>query len=312
MLFTLVDDSIFHHYRLILSEILAGIARTHHTRQDEKEEKQFYIDPCIDIPFNFMNMMSELITLSKEKVKYCQNLQSAKARQKYDKFVIEGDKISLEFIQQKPLDIEFLVCRDDWYRKNYHAIKYLGITCYRCDEKDFKQISTHKTPQGVLLVAKRMSLTKLKDLSADAWYLYLDRIQDPGNMGTILRVAEWFGIEAVVLPKGSVDVFNPKVIQSSMGSIWRVPRVCVTFDEFCTEFPDIPKISSSLNGTVGLEILPKMSSGIIVIGNESKGVSREIQGKSDILLTIYSAPTNQAESLNAAMATGIICSYIKK
>ncbi len=258
-----------------------------------------------------MDMISALIPLSKEKIKYCQSLQSAKARQKYDKFVIEGDKISLEFIQQKPLDIEFLVCRDDWYIRNFHIVENIKIKCFRCDEKDFKKISSHRTPQGVLLVAKRMSLTKLKDLSSQAWYLYLDRIQDPGNMGTILRVAEWFGIGAVILAKGCVDVFNPKVIQSSMGSIWRVQRALATFEEVCAEFKDITKISSSLNGTVGLESLSNMSSGIIVIGNESKGVSDEIQKKSDVLLKINSATTNQAESLNAAMATGIICSYLR-
>jgi RNA methyltransferase, TrmH family len=138
--------------------------------------------------------------------------------------------------------------------------------------------------------------------------LYLDSIQDPGNFGTIIRTADWFGIKHIVCGTGCADVYNSKVVQATMASI---ARVNVYYDESGDWLAKQkqPKYAAALNG-VSLYELPRLSEGILIIGNESKGISEEIMLQASQRVTI--PRVGEAESLNAAVATGIILSHLVK
>ena len=136
--------------------------------------------------------------------------------------------------------------------------------------------------------------------------IYLDTIQDPGNLGTIIRIADWFGIGDVVCSAGCADLYNPKVVQSTMGSIARV-RVYHDLDGKWLDEQDLPVYAAVLSGTA-LENHAKIKKGIVMIGNESKGISPKLQTKLTEKITI--SRRGGAESLNAAVATGIILSHL--
>lgn len=248
--------------------------------------------------------------LSKQKEKYIKSLSLSKFRQKYDKFIGEGQKLSMEFIQQKPLEIELLICSEKWALNHNTFLANLQSKVHIATDQQIRDLSSQITPQEPILVLRQFGLTELKDLPQQGWYLFLDRIQDPGNMGTILRVAEWFGVHAVIRSAGSVEFYNPKVVQSSMGSTIRIPMVTAEYTEVLDHFQGFNTYAAVLGGENLYGLDRKSENGIIIIGNESKGIQPEIINQVSHQVTIPSADSNMAESLNAAMATGIICSYL--
>jgi RNA methyltransferase, TrmH family len=141
---------------------------------------------------------------------------------------------------------------------------------------------------------------------SSSFVLYLDAVQDPGNFGTIIRIADWFGVKDVVCTKGCADLYNPKVIQSTMAS---VARVNVFYDEEqqWLKQQTLPVYAATLNGTE-LNRQQKISEGILIIGNESKGISEEVLQYANHNITI--PKRGEAESLNAAVATGILLSHL--
>jgi len=150
-----------------------------------------------------------------------------------------------------------------------------------------------------------MDIYDLVKMRNNFWSIYLDSVQDPGNVGTIIRTADWFGIEQVFLGGDTADLYNPKVIQSSMGGFLRVMTMRTTWQEFSSANQQIV-YASSLEGSQAPDT--SLSPGVIVIGNESKGIQNNILDASDIKLKIPSL--GQAESLNAAVACGIILSKV--
>lgn len=248
--------------------------------------------------------------LSKQKLKYVMSLSANKFRQKYNKFVVEGQKLSLEFIQQKPLEIELIICSEKWAENHQDLLSSLGSIIHLASEQQINEISLQVTPQEPILIVEQFGLTELQHLPLDGWYLFLDRIQDPGNMGTIIRVAEWFGIKGVIRSKGTVEFYNPKVVQSSMGSIIRVPLITAEYSEIVQHFHGFNTFATVLEGEDLYQVTSANNKGIIIIGNESQGVLPDIIEQVSHKLTIPSSDSNMAESLNAAMATGIVCSFL--
>ena len=174
---------------------------------------------------------------------------------------------------------------------------------------ELKQISQLSQPNKVLTVAEMPSFNSGQ--MTTGWAFYLDAIQDPGNLGSIFRIADWFGIKDIILGPGTVDPYNTKVIQATMGAFLRVRFHQTSLSEIKTKLPDWPIYAADMNGTNIFET-NFGKNGILVIGNEGNGVSEESRALSDAIISIPAADTGGAESLNAAVATGICVAVIRQ
>lgn len=240
--------------------------------------------------------------LSKAQIKYIQALQHKKNRQKSGQFIAEGDKIVQELLQAG-MEVEAVYATADWLETNRALLS--GVPASGIHEVDsvlLKQLSALTTPnKAMALLNIPVSDSSLPEAGSLA--LGLDAIQDPGNMGTIIRIADWFGIPQLICSPDCVDVFNPKTIQATMGSI---ARVKVTERELLPLLKEtsLPSYAATLHGT-DISGFSRITSGIILIGNEGRGIREEVIAASTHRITI--PRLGGAESLNAAVATGIIC-----
>ena len=176
--------------------------------------------------------------------------------------------------------------------------------------KDLDQISALKTAGSVIAVIKQIEQEADATVVNNDLSLYLDKIQNPGNLGTILRIADWFGIQTVFCAPDSADLYNPKVIQSTMGAFLRVKVIKCDFEVLINTYAQLPVYGTVLEG----ENLFKSTleqKGIIVIGSEGKGISPHIIDKLSHPITIPAHPNGGAESLNAAVAAGIVCAAFR-
>ncbi len=175
-------------------------------------------------------------------------------------------------------------------------------------EKEMKKISAFKTPSPALAIAAKPSSPAFLENGEDQLLLALDSINDPGNLGTILRTADHFGIRTVLCSKGSVDPFNPKVVQASMGSLFRVNVINTTLEQTLNDL-NIPVFATAMNGeNIYQANLPEY--GVILMGSESHGLSPALSGSASRCLSIPSF--GKAESLNVAVATAIVCSEFRR
>jgi TrmH family RNA methyltransferase len=241
--------------------------------------------------------------LSKNQVKYIQSLGQKKYRDEEDVFIAEGPKIVNELMEANNCVIRHIYAVKDWINKSETKNQY-DITEVNDDE--LEKISQLKTANQVLLVASKIKWED-EPMIKGTVSLVLDTIQDPGNMGTIIRLADWFGINQITCSLDCVDVYNPKVVQSSMGSIAHVRVDYTDLESWLQENKNVKTYAAALKGN-DITKMDKLSEGIIIIGNESKGIREEIVNNVNELITIPGK--GKAESLNAAIATGIILSHL--
>lgn len=229
-------------------------------------------------------------TLSKNKIKWIRSLHLKKNRDSENCFIVEGEKMVAEILKEQ---IERVVC----YVSTEPKSTNLRDT-YLCDEKSMSQISQLKTASTHLVVVRKPTLT----VSNPKVTLVVDGVQDPGNMGTIIRTADWFGIDNIVCSNETVDVFNPKVIQSTMGSIFRIPITYVDLKTFLSAAKR-PVYGALLDGKP-IDTTVFEEDAILVVGNEGKGITAELANKIEhpVLIPGFGA----AESLNVSVATGIL------
>ncbi|NRB63108.1 MAG: RNA methyltransferase [Saprospiraceae bacterium] len=238
--------------------------------------------------------------LSKNKEKYIRSLQLKKYRQKYNKFVVEGHKIVTEILNQG-FSYEWLVATPDWLAENasgYAAAKTLVAT-----PQQLGQLTSLTRATAVMAV---VDIPSFSEVLQPGWTLYLDNIQDPGNAGTMLRLADWFGVGQVIFSPHSVDPFNAKVIQSSMGSLLRVGMGRMHFLALRQKLPQAVVYAADMEGESVFSVEEARTPGILIVGSEGQGLSVEHQPLVDRYISIPKAAGSQAESLNAAMACGII------
>ncbi len=241
--------------------------------------------------------------LSKNQVKYIQSLSQKKCRDEEALFIAEGNKIVAEFLEEKKCVIRHIYAVKDWIENNRNSTRH-EIT--EVTEEELKKISQLKTPNKVLLLAEKVKWTGEPQIK-NGISLLLDTIQDPGNMGTIIRLADWFGIHQIFCSPDCVDVYNPKVVQATMGSIARVRVEPADLKILLEKNVEIQTYAAVLGGE-DVSAYKKINQGIIIIGNESKGISDEILKLVKNRITIKGK--GKAESLNAAVATGIILSHL--
>ncbi len=248
--------------------------------------------------------------LSKNKEKYICSLSNKKNRQAYNNFTAEGIKLAAEVLSNEEIQIENIYAMRTWVNNNKAiAVKYQGVLEV-LTAKELKKISQLSTPNQVLLIAKQPKVIANDAKVRQDWSLYLDRIQDPGNMGTILRIANWFGIQYVFCSPDCVDVYNFKVIQSSMGAFLRTQCIPIAFEQLRSTYPEVPIYGTTLNGQSVFQPMPSQA-GIIVMGNESQGIASPILKQTNHQITIPTYQNGEMESLNVAVATGIICAAIR-
>lgn len=246
--------------------------------------------------------------LTKKIVKYIQTLSHKKLRDEENAFIAEGPKVVAEFLSGENFNCKILCASGDWLFKNKHLLKnILPSNIYETDEISLQKISFLKTPNKVVAVFEKRDHDGPPQVE-NKISLMLDDIHDPGNLGTIIRIADWFGIENIVCSYNCVDCYNPKVVQSTMGSIARVAIWYTSLFSFLDVHKKISVYAAALSGTP-LPEFNKIHEGIILIGNESAGINEELLKRATQKITI--PKYGNAESLNAAVATGIILSHIK-
>jgi TrmH family RNA methyltransferase len=248
--------------------------------------------------------------LSKNNIKYLHSLKLKKFRQKYDNFVVEGDKIAKEMLQSGNVEIENIYALASWIEANESLLQAYKKKLLPVTESELKKITLLTTPNEVLIVAKRFSDDVDTNEVNTGLSLFVDGIQDPGNMGTIIRTADWFGIKTIFCSTDTFSLYNAKVLQATMGAFLRVRIIPIDFTNLASKFPELPVYGTVLGGE-NIFRAKLGDRGIIVIGNEGQGISDQVLQHLDFRLTIPSDATSGAESLNAAVAAGIICAIFR-
>ncbi len=233
--------------------------------------------------------------LTKNQIKLIRSLSLKKNRQKHGLFIVEGEKLVNE------------VLSSDWEVEGIYATKeWLGENATIISNDDLSRISSLKTPN------KLVAVVKIKKGSLDITsntVLALDGVKDPGNLGTIIRLADWFGVEDIICSDDCVDYLNPKVVQSSMGSFTRVNLHYTSLIDAFKKYSDYKLFMTVLNGTP-LSEMTNSDKKIVVMGSESKGISKEILELTSEKITIPKSKSSKAESLNVSVAAAIIFSTI--
>ena len=249
--------------------------------------------------------------ISHNQLKHLRSLSVKKYRQEHGQFLIGGDKMVLELLGQSQVSIQAIYALEPWIEKNKRLLRPFSNHLHPVSEPELAKISALKTPNQVLAVANLPGTSCNFQLPQSDLCFYLDGIQDPGNMGSILRVADWFGLPAVFCSPDCVDVFSPKVVQASMGAIFRVQTWELDLEEILVESPGISIAGAVLDGKNVFDLnLP--STGLLVIGNEGRGISPRTEQLLTLRVSIPRHPSGGAESLNAAVAAGILASAFRR
>jgi TrmH family RNA methyltransferase len=243
---------------------------------------------------------------SKNKAKFIKSLQIKKFRTEYKQFLVEGAKSILELINSDYVINELLVTEN--FQTEYASrLSKRNIKSTIVTESELSSVSSFSSNNAALAVVS-MKENKSFELKNNEWGIVLDDIKDPGNIGTIIRIADWYGIHKIICSETTADFYNPKVISSSMGSFTRVEIFYCNLDHFFSSVKQ-PVYAADLEGK-DVHHYSFSSGGYLLMGNESEGLSSEI--KKYITEKIHIPKYGHAESLNVAIATAIICDNIKR
>lgn len=252
--------------------------------------------------------------ISKNKTKFIISLQKKKIRDEENLFVIEGDKLVKEFLKANK-NIRILAAKPEFINSLPEELLNLTEEVEILSYGELKQISSLKTPHNALAVVVKSDPVTDKEEIFDQLAVLLDCVQDPGNLGTIIRAAAWFGIKTIVCSRESVDVYNPKVIQASMGAILHVNVHFADLKEFLVEAKNrkLPVFGTVLDGE-SIYDHKLGQKGLIILGNESKGISGELIPYITDKLIIPGAGASKPgiESLNVSMAASIVFSEFSR
>lgn len=235
--------------------------------------------------------------LTKATLKLVKRLQQKKYRKELGLFVVEGRKSTDEFLASDFKLIHLFVSSD--YKEMYPQAEIASSA-------EFKQMSNMRTPPEILAVFEQNSYTLPKSIHKN--YFALDNVQDPGNLGTIIRIADWFGMEHVFCNLDTVEVYNPKVVQACMGSLGRIQVHYVDFESYFKEL-DCEIYGTFMEGD-SIYSTNLTNPGLIVMGNESNGISAQIEKLCTQRISVPQETNRPTESLNVAVASAMISSEI--
>ena len=254
--------------------------------------------------------------LSKNKIKFINLLKKKKYRNETGLFIAEGAKLVNEILSSG-FQVSLLFAIPEWMNSSHHKIQANIKEVITINQEELKRISTQKNPNQVLAVVEQPAYKLTDDELTNNLSIVLDSINDPGNLGTIIRIGDWFGINNLICSNSTVDVYNPKVIQATMGSICRVKIHYIKLEELLSKYQNIKGFSIYGSFIEGSNIYETEISekGFIVMGNESHGISSELAPFISNRLSIpnYSQKLgSNPESLNVSVAAGIICSEFRR
>jgi len=241
--------------------------------------------------------------VSTSQLKYIQSLGQKKYRDMEGLFVAEGPKLVKELIESENAELTQIYGLDEWVEENKDLLKDVSPTAI--NETELERISQLATPNKVIAIVKKFeaNVPVIKDRIS----LVLDAIRDPGNLGTIIRIADWFRISQVICSSDCADMYNPKVVQATMGSIARVNVFYTDLRVWLKQQSGVRIYASMLEGK-DVTKMGAIKEGLIIIGSESTGIDSELLQYANERISIPGK--GKAESLNAAVATGIILSHL--
>ncbi len=256
-------------------------------------------------------------SLSKQQLKHLTALTHKKYRQLFQEFLIEGIKLCEEALNADFQFLSLCFCTDDSdFSRQTEIIRICEsrkIPVYETSAANLKRLSDTVQTQGIIghIRSREFSIESIK-FSSNSLLVAVENLADPGNLGTIIRTADWFNAQAVILDKNSVEWQNPKVVRASMGSIFHLPIIVA--EDLQSLFLRLKSLSfsiigTSLNGQSLTKITTIPARKLLILGNESHGLSPELQKMVDFLITIPGA--GKAESLNVAVAGGILMHFLK-
>lgn len=248
--------------------------------------------------------------LSKALIRLIQSLQQKKFRREHKLFVAEGTKTVCDLLASD-MRCSKLIATQAWHEQHHPQT---GAEIIIATNEELQRASFLRTPQGVIGLFEIVDFKTDTTIPGKELTLALDDIQDPGNLGTIIRIADWFGIEHIYCSTGTADMYNPKVVQATMGAIARVKLHYLNLPQFLKSLPEgTPLYGAFLDGAnIYNEQLSK--NGVIVMGNEGNGISKECEEVINRRLFIPNFPPHRetSESLNVSTATAIVCSEFRR
>jgi len=248
--------------------------------------------------------------ISKNQFKFVRQLEQKKYRRREGLFVAEGTKVVGDLMQHSQPRMLFATSE---YLDASPQLLQMGYEAVRITDDELRRLSFLQHPQQVLALFPLPSPSHSLTPSPSHLSIALDGVQDPGNLGTIIRLADWFGIESIYCSEDTVDAWNPKVVQATMGSIARVNIIYMNLPEMLDNLPaDFPVYGTFLDGE-NIYQQPLSENGLIIMGNEGNGISEAVRSRITHRLLIPSfRQDDTAESLNVAIATAITCSEFRR
>jgi TrmH family RNA methyltransferase len=251
--------------------------------------------------------------LSKNRIRHLNSLKIKKFRESNGQFVIEGDKIVRDLLHRSLLQVEWLCATPEWLHNNRDLISDRVKEVTEAGPEELSRVSSFETPPPVLAVMNIPQYEPDWNEIESAVSLGLDTIQDPGNLGTIIRTADWFGIKNIICSEQCADCYNPKVIQASMGAVMNVKVHYIPLESVLQNFSkeNLTIYGTFMQGTP-INELPAVKKGILLFGNESRGLSPDIDRFVTKKITIPAVNDSEShvESLNVASAVAIVCSRL--
>lgn len=244
--------------------------------------------------------------ISKNQIKHIQALHSKKNREEENLFIIEGVKLVNEFINHQKFIIKEVFATSDFIDSYKSELIENVVSFTEITNDELKKISHLTSPNQVLAIVKSTKQKLDVALLNTSNTLFLDDIRDPGNLGTIIRIADWFGFKQVICSPNCTELYNPKTLQASMGAVLHVNVIIMKFEELLSKIDRLPIYGAVLKGENIYST--SLKHGLLVIGNEANGISKDILKYISKPITIPAANSNGSESLNAANACAIICS----
>ena len=248
------------------------------------------------------------MALSKNRIKYIHSLELKKNRKTEKVFLAEGPKLVGDLLGHFPCRL--LAATPEWVSQ-HPKLPVEDVS--EVSEEDLSRASLLKTPQQVLAVFEQPEYETDASVISHSLCLALDDVQDPGNLGTIIRLADWFGIEHIFCSPNTVDVYNPKTVQATMGGIARVKLHYTPLPDLIQSLKDMPVYGTFLDGE-NMYTQKLSSNGLIVMGNEGNGIGKEVEQLINRKLYIpnYPAERETSESLNVAIATAVVCAEFRR
>lgn len=244
--------------------------------------------------------------ITNNEIKFIKSLHQKKVREQEGLFLVEGEKMVQELLQHNAWEVVLLVGTEAWLNANTFGSR---IKFHEVKNDVLERITAMQTPNQVLAVVRSKRQEFNFDKALQSTTLFLDDIRDPGNLGTIIRIADWFGIPQIVCSPQSVELYNPKTVQSTMGSIFRIGISYADLVDLSLVLheKEIPLYGAVMEGK-DIHQVKFPTSKVLVMGSESHGISQQLERRLDHRITI--PRIGKAESLNVAVATGIVCSKI--